>query len=108
MESYLGIKLRDEIIACYRIGKKNLNNSRAILLKLSNNHIKQEIYNTKKKLKGSGIIIKEDLTENRLRMMEAAIDKTTLRSVWSYEGTVYALKNGKRFAIRGDSDLLGL
>nr|CAI5831854.1 unnamed protein product [Callosobruchus analis] len=106
MESHLGIKLRDEIIACYRTGKKNRNNSRAILLKLTNNHIKQEIYNTK--LKGSGIIIKEDLTENRLRLMEAAIDKTTLRSVWSYQGTVHVLKNGKRFAIRGDSDLLSL
>nr|CAH7752836.1 unnamed protein product [Callosobruchus chinensis] len=48
-------------------------------------------------LKGSEIIIKEDLTENRLRLMEAAIDKTTFRSVWSYQGNVYALKNGKRF-----------
>nr|CAI5866578.1 unnamed protein product [Callosobruchus analis] len=106
IESHLGIKLQDsEIVTCYRIGKKNANKSRGILVTFSNSRIKQLIYNAKKKLKGSGIVIKEDLTGTRFRLMEAAIEKTSVKSVWSYFGNIYVLKNGKRFVIRSDSDL---
>nr|CAI5870495.1 unnamed protein product [Callosobruchus analis] len=106
IESHLGIKLQDsEIVTCYRIGKRNANKSRGILVTFSNSRIKQLIYNAKKKLKGSGIVIKEDLTGTRFRLMEAAIEKTSVKSVWSYFGNIYVLKNGKRFVIRSDSDL---
>nr|CAI5866476.1 unnamed protein product [Callosobruchus analis] len=106
IESHLGIKLQDsEIVTCYRIGKKSANKSRGILVTFSNSRIKQLIYNAKKKLKGSGIVIKEDLTGTRFRLMEAAIEKTSVKSVWSYFGNIYVLKNGKRFVIRSDSDL---
>nr|CAI5847366.1 unnamed protein product [Callosobruchus analis] len=106
IESHLGIKLQDsEIVTCYRIGKKNANKSRGILVTFSNSRIKQLIYNAKKKLKGSGIVIKEDLTGTRFRLMEAAIEKTSVKSVLSYFGNIYVLKNGERFVIRSDSDL---
>ncbi|CAH1995676.1 unnamed protein product [Acanthoscelides obtectus] len=42
--------------------------------------MKQSIYNKKKSLKGFNICIKE----NRLKLMEAVIEKTSLTSVWSY------------------------
>nr|CAH7754393.1 unnamed protein product [Callosobruchus chinensis] len=57
------------------------NRTRGVLLKLSRPLLKQAIYNKKKLLKGSGIVIKEDLTENRMKLLEAAIEKTSLKSV---------------------------
>nr|CAH7764608.1 unnamed protein product [Callosobruchus chinensis] len=35
-------------------------------------------------LKGSGIVVKEDLTDNRLKLMKAAIERASLKRVWSY------------------------
>nr|CAI5817556.1 unnamed protein product [Callosobruchus analis] len=33
-------------------------------------------------LKGSGIVVKEDLTDNRLKLMQAAIEKTSLKGYY--------------------------
>nr|CAH7716230.1 unnamed protein product [Callosobruchus chinensis] len=83
------------------------NRTRGVLLKLSRPSLKQAIYNKKKLLKGSGIVIKEDLTENRMKLLEAAIrvEKTSLKSVWSYNGRVCVLKDNKKVFINDKDDL---
>nr|CAI5832948.1 unnamed protein product [Callosobruchus analis] len=55
--------------------------------------------------KGSGIVIKEDLTENRSKLLEAAIEKTLLKSVWTYNGRVCVLKENKKVFINDTDDL---
>nr|CAI5836129.1 unnamed protein product [Callosobruchus analis] len=37
--------------------------------------MKQNIYSKKKMFKGSGVIVKEDLTDARLKLMEAAVER---------------------------------
>nr|CAI5817926.1 unnamed protein product [Callosobruchus analis] len=88
-----------------RVGKKLTNTPRGILVKFLKPNIKRNIYKNKKMLKGSGVVIKEDLTENRLKLMDAVIERTTLRSVWSSDGTIYASKGGKVIVIKNKSDL---
>nr|CAH7743506.1 unnamed protein product [Callosobruchus chinensis] len=106
IESRLGIKIYNEdIISCTRVGKMFQNRTRGVLLKLSMPSLKQAIYNKKKLLKGSGIVIKEDLTENRMKLLEAAIEKTSLKSVWSYNGRVCVLKDNKKVFINDKDDL---
>nr|CAI5832978.1 unnamed protein product [Callosobruchus analis] len=78
---------------------------RGILLKLTSILKKQEIFNKKKNLKGSGIVLEEDLTDHRLKLMEEAVEKTSLKSVWSYNGRVYVMKDGKKINIRNRKDL---
>nr|CAI5821168.1 unnamed protein product [Callosobruchus analis] len=46
--------------------------------------------------KGSGVVIKEDLSEYRLKLMDAAIEKTSLRRVWSFSGNIFVLHNNKK------------
>nr|CAI5819785.1 unnamed protein product [Callosobruchus analis] len=105
-QSRLGIKAnKDEILVCTRFGKKQDRRSRGILLKLSNINTKQAIYNKKKQFRGTGIVVKEDLTEHRIKIMKAAIEKTYLKSVWSYNGLVYAMKDNKRQLIKDKNDL---
>nr|CAI5817529.1 unnamed protein product [Callosobruchus analis] len=81
------------------------NKPRGILLKLTNIHKKQDIFNKKKNFKGTGIDIKEDLTDLRLKIMEAAIEKTSLKIVWTYNGRVFVLKDGKKIMIKSKKDL---
>nr|CAH7721622.1 unnamed protein product [Callosobruchus chinensis] len=56
-------------------------------------------------LKGSGIVFKEDLTDNRLKLMEAAIERASLKGVWSYNGTIYVMKDNRRISIKNKDDL---
>nr|CAI5858773.1 unnamed protein product [Callosobruchus analis] len=89
----------EDIVFCKRIGKMRQGKTRGILLKLANTKLKQRVYNSKKRLKGTGVVMKEDLTENKMKLMEAAIEKTSLRDVWSSMGNVFAMKNNVRHLI---------
>nr|CAI5838144.1 unnamed protein product [Callosobruchus analis] len=104
IKSHLGVTVDNNEILCVRIGKKVNNKPRGILLKLSSIHRKQDIFN-KKNFKGTCIVIKEDLTDQRLKMMEAAIEKTSLKCVWTYNGHVFVLKDGKKIMIKSKEDL---
>nr|CAI5849905.1 unnamed protein product [Callosobruchus analis] len=87
LKSKLGVDIvHGDIISCTRIGKRSHNKTRSILVQFSNASMKQCVYNKKKFLKGSGVVVKEDLTERRLQLMEAAIEKVTFRAVWSFMG----------------------
>nr|CAH7759654.1 unnamed protein product [Callosobruchus chinensis] len=107
LDSRLGIKLiAEDIVSCTRIGKRQQNTRpRGILVTFVKMSTRQHIYNKKKMLKGSGIVVKEDLTESRLKLMEAAIDKTSLKNVWSYNGTIYVMKGSQRISVRNKDDL---
>ncbi|KAK9711826.1 hypothetical protein QE152_g25238 [Popillia japonica] len=59
----LGVDVHQGTIDCsHRLGKSE-NGSRPILVKFCSRNIKQMIFNNKRKLKGSKIIIREDLTK---------------------------------------------
>nr|CAI5847533.1 unnamed protein product [Callosobruchus analis] len=106
LNSHLGITVKNnDLLSCTRTGKQVNNRTRGILLKLASSSMKLEIYKKKKLLKGTGVVIKEDLTDNRLKLMDAAIEKTSFRNVWFYNGSIYALKGGKRVAIRNKGDV---
>nr|CAI5825518.1 unnamed protein product [Callosobruchus analis] len=64
INSKLGITIKhDDILECRRIGKKSDLRPRCVLIKLANASVKLSIYNKKKMLKGSKVVIKEDLSE---------------------------------------------
>lgn len=85
----MGIKLADqEIQLCYRIGRINTSKVRGILLKLNNLETKELIYKKKKLLKGTGIVVREDLTSHRVALMDKAIQKLDLKSVWTDHGKI--------------------
>nr|CAH7735730.1 unnamed protein product [Callosobruchus chinensis] len=99
---------KEDIVVCSRIGKKLSNRPRSILLKLAHVNSKQRIYKNKSRLKGSGIVIKEDLSEKRLKLMQVAIEKTSLKQVWSFNGSIYVLHRDKRHVIKNIGDVDGL
>nr|CAI5868559.1 unnamed protein product [Callosobruchus analis] len=58
-------------------------------------------------LKGSGVVIKEDLTEYRLKLLDTAIEKTSPRRVWSFNRNISVLHNNK-MCIKSKEDLAKL
>nr|CAI5858687.1 unnamed protein product [Callosobruchus analis] len=56
-------------------------------------------------LKGTGLVVKEDLTDNRLKLFECPIEKASFRSVWTYIGSIFILKDNKRLKINNKHDL---
>nr|CAI5843484.1 unnamed protein product [Callosobruchus analis] len=70
--------------------------------------LRRNIYSKKKMLKGSGVVIKEDLSDYRLKLMDAAIEKISLRRVWSFNGNIFVLHNNKKMRIKSKEDLAKL
>nr|CAI5829809.1 unnamed protein product [Callosobruchus analis] len=81
---------RSEITAAYRVGRQNGNKPRHILVSFKDNCIKMAAYNKKKMLKGSKIIIKEDLTIPRLKVVKNASEKYGFKNVWTVNGHIFA------------------
>nr|CAI5817300.1 unnamed protein product [Callosobruchus analis] len=81
---------RSEITAAYRVGRQNGNKPRHILASFKDNCIKMAAYNKKKMLKGSKVIIKEDLTIPRLKVVKNASEKYGFKNVWTVNGHIFA------------------
>lgn len=98
----LNIK-RKKIVECYRIGKINgnsRNKPRPIFVQFDNYEDKQEIISNRKKLKGTKINIKEDLTKTRLQIMMKASERYGFKNVWSQNGKIFYLENGIKREIK--------
>lgn len=90
LKNKLNIQLSSkDIESCYRIGKKDPTKKRGIFIRFHSFQIKQDIYLQKKLLKGTGILIREDLTEGRLMLLNQAIKKHSLNNVWTKNGNIF-------------------
>ncbi|CAG9823893.1 unnamed protein product [Phaedon cochleariae] len=74
----------------YKIGRFEVNKTRPILVKFSNNSYKNYAFSNKKKLKNTRIVMREDLTVDQLQNMKAAIQKIeNYGKVWTNFGNVF-------------------
>nr|CAI5820471.1 unnamed protein product [Callosobruchus analis] len=67
-----------DIQLCYRIGKTNETKPRGIYLKLNSEEIRNKIYN-KKLVKGTGLVIREDISSLRVELFNLAVRKFGLK-----------------------------
>ena len=95
--NHLGLNLTlDCIENCYRVGKeRNAEKPRAVLVKFSTYLNKKVVYQSKAKLKKTGISVKEDLTAARLKIFIYACEKFYYRNVWSSDGVIFAKFNNE-------------
>lgn len=95
-----------DIQVCYRVGKKQEGKTRGIFIKFKDIGLRESIYNKKKFLKGTGVVVREDLTSNRLELLQAAIEKVGLKNAWSDNGKIYVAVNSKVHLIKKKVDIL--
>ncbi|CAH0563108.1 unnamed protein product [Brassicogethes aeneus] len=95
----LNIDLRSKIDRCHRIGKVNKSNQdkpRGVLVQFSNYKVKWQIYTNKKSLQGTGISIKEDLTQEQLALYKEACEKFGFKNTWTVDGKVMVFENSEK------------
>lgn len=109
---FLGDKLQhtlqqSDIVDCYRLHSPNMNgdNKKPVIIKFRDVELKRRIYNSKSKLKGCKVTIREDLTYKRLKIVRDAIAALGHRNVWTREGIVF-VRNEERIVKLVDEDML--
>ena len=93
-----------------RINARNTRNNRVrprpVIFRLSDFRIRKAIFKNKRKLKGKGISITENLSVRRMNLLKLAQTKYGIANVWSIEGRV-TMKDGNNFiTINSETDLI--
>lgn len=108
----LGVNIdQHDIDRSHRTGPKNgkSNRPRPIIVKFVSYRNRKIIITSRRKLKGSGISIQEDLTLNRRNLLAKAKQHPKTKSVWTVDGKVTVLvdRNGRevKLTILTDVDL---
>ncbi|KAG5884313.1 hypothetical protein JTB14_018036 [Gonioctena quinquepunctata] len=79
-----------DVESCYRAGKFVADSNRPIMVKFYNRYHKHIFYNNKKLLKKTGIIIREDLTYEQIKLLKAAISRVgETGKVWTNQGKLF-------------------
>ena len=80
--------------------------NRAIIAKFSNYRIREEVFNSKKKLKDSGHAIYENLRKQRAELYKLARSIGGNRNVWTRDGTIFSVNHENRvFHVNTRADL---
>nr|CAI5833247.1 unnamed protein product [Callosobruchus analis]CAI5833861.1 unnamed protein product [Callosobruchus analis]CAI5850822.1 unnamed protein product [Callosobruchus analis]CAI5853806.1 unnamed protein product [Callosobruchus analis]CAI5866463.1 unnamed protein product [Callosobruchus analis] len=66
--------------------------------------MKQNIYSKKKMLKGTGIVIKEDLTKEKMDLVNILTESLNFRNVWTLNGIIYVFHKNNIQKIRNRSE----
>lgn len=74
-----------DIDRSHRVGVKRGDRPRPLIAKFVSYRNRNEIFRNKKKLKNSGITIREDLTKVRYNLLQEAIKKHGFQHVWTVE-----------------------
>ena len=108
----LGIDLQQrDLDRTHRLGVVKTNDrgeaiNRAIIAKFSNYRIREEVFNSKKKLKDSGHAIYENLTKQRAELYKLARSIGGNRNVWTRDGTIFSVNHeNKVFRVNTRADL---
>lgn len=96
-----------QITRCHRMGRAvSSQKARPIVLKLASTEVRDSIWFSKIKLKGTGITLSEFLTRARHTAFMAARDRFGASRCWTRDGWVFILDgNGKRHRISSLSEL---
>ena len=81
----------EQIDIAHRIGPFKEGKSRSVIVKLQSRMTKQKIMKNKRKLKGTGIFINEDLTRRNQLVLASVRKKQAdfITKAWSYEGKIF-------------------
>lgn len=96
---------RADVDRSHRVGKTKGTKPRPIIVKFVSYRVRNLIFMSKRKLAGSGVTIREDLTAERLKLLQAAIAKYGLRNVWTMDGRVIVKSENKKLTVTRMEDL---
>jgi FtsZ-binding cell division protein ZapB len=83
----------EDIGACHRLPSNNKDQPRPIIVRFRDRFTKENVMRARRKLKGKGITISDDITKENLKLMNRARNSGVFESVWFFNGKVRATKN---------------
>lgn len=114
----LGVALSENSLCrTHRVGKKpdaavtvegGKELSRPIIVRFTSYRDRRAIYGMKKKLKGTGITIREDMTTRRVKIWKTAVERFGLRNTWTQDGRVLWVDQEGRRGVATSYRHLGL
>ena len=101
----IGVDLQvADIDRSHRVGRRVGDRPRPIIVKFCSYRKRSDVFFSKKKLKGTGITIREDLTKARYSLLQEAISKYGLSKVWTIDGTIYVKVDNTKHRITCAAD----
>ncbi|XP_071050802.1 uncharacterized protein [Onthophagus taurus] len=79
----MGINIQSSDISTSHRLRAPENGIKPIIVRFTRRDVKKQIFNFKKKLKGTQIVIKEDLTARKAQLLKTAAGKLGPRAVWT-------------------------
>lgn len=96
---------------CYRMKKRNTGASsvpRAVVVEFGSLRQRNTVFFSKKKLKGTKVVIAEELTSRRFNLLSLARERLGRGKVWTVEGRLYANIDGSRKRLNCEDDIVNL
>lgn len=99
-----------EITNCHRIGKKNIDQDRPrpVLIQFSSLSSKNEVFRNKRRLKGSKLLLFEELSRLNYELLKAAEEMVGRKEAWSFDGRIFIRWKGQKYVVRSTEDLKGI
>ena len=89
----------------HRIGKRNNDKKRPIIVSFCSYQDKKAVFDAKKNLKGSKIVITESLTKSRYTLLQQCWETYGKNRCWTYDGRIWVEVDGDKFVISNEEDL---
>lgn len=97
---------RQDIDTAHRLGPFKSDANRPVICKFLSRETKHRVVHARKKLKGSAVVVREDLTQKNAKLLETVSRKEEVRNAWSDEGRIIALlQNGRKIKVDIDTNL---
>lgn len=102
----IGVELNvADIDRSHRVGRRDTDRPRPIIIKFVSYRKRGEIFRKKKNLKGSGMVLREDLSRMRHNLLKEAIAKFGLHNVWTNDGDIIVNHGGAKKRLTRMTDL---
>lgn len=94
---------KTEVNRCYRLGQKDIKKCRPVVVEFVNKWRRDDVYYSKKKLKGTRIIITEVLMPHMVKLFKQ-IRQMLGKAVWTQEGAIFIFQNNKKVEIHSEEE----
>lgn len=102
----LGVEIDPAYIdRLHRLPKSKRDKFKPVIIKFTSYTWKMKVFSVKKQLKGSGVVIREDLTRERSQLLYRAREAFKDAAVWTSDGRIVIKTENGIYRLRSDDDL---
>lgn len=109
LSTMLGMSVtKSDINNCYRLGRKTGGGDakpRPVVVDFVHQWRRDQVFAEKRRLKGSGLVMYEMLTNSRLQLFRKVKEKLGFKSCWTWRGNIYACINNVRRRIEHENEI---